>query len=167
MNESCGPAQVTRGLKIEPDQKDQRFDEKKGKNSEGCRPLTAREQLFGSSNYYLNDENSPQLSPVYQSEAAREIILEMSGNPVRRQGNRRQIRKEKRRHHTVSNIRHVTENENQFSKMVRTKCVFRVVCLFVCWHSAFPLLPTFCLLVHHFFLPSFHSVFDFENQSII
>lgn len=132
MNESCGLAQVTRGLKIEPDQKDQRFDEKKGKNSEGCRPLTAREQLFGSSNYYLNDENSPQLSPVYQSEAAREIILEMSGNPVRRQGNRRQIRKEKRRHHTVSNIRHVTENENQFSKMVRTKCVFRVVCLFVC-----------------------------------
>lgn len=102
----------------------QRNQETLKKGPENNRPLTAREQLFGS-NYYLNDESSPQLSPVYQSEAAREIIMEMSSNSARRPGNRRQVRKEKRRHYTVSNIRHVTDNDNHLSKMV---CCFLCLC---------------------------------------
>ncbi|KAL0273170.1 UNVERIFIED_CONTAM: hypothetical protein PYX00_005908 [Menopon gallinae] len=82
------------------------------------RPLTAREQLFGA-NYYTSPEdgNSPQLSPVYQSEAAREIIMEMSSNSARNNANRRQVPREKRRHHTVSNIRHVYDSDSHFSRM--------------------------------------------------
>lgn len=119
-NGSCGPAQVVRGLRLYSEQ--QREHEAMRKEKMGpeiqTRPLTAREQLFGSG-YSLNDEPSPQLSPVYQSEAAREIIMEMSGMPVKRPLNRRPIRKEKRRHHTVSNIRHVTDSESHLSRMVR------------------------------------------------
>lgn len=121
-SESSGPAQIMRGLRPDLELKDQEAMRKE-KNSGISRPLSAREQLFGSNCLYY-DETSPQLSPVYQSEAAREIIMEMSNSPARRTANRRQIRKEKRRHHTVSNIRHVTDNENHLSRMVCSSCVY-------------------------------------------
>ncbi|XP_046665170.1 uncharacterized protein LOC124357421 isoform X2 [Homalodisca vitripennis] len=54
--------------------------------------VSAHEQLFGSSDTLL----SPQLSPVYQSQAARQIVEEMAVT------NRRAVPREKRRHHTVS-----------------------------------------------------------------
>lgn len=57
--------------------------------------------MFGPQSTAI-DNPSPQLSPVYQSEAAREIIEEMARNS---NANRRTVPKEKRRHHTVSNIR--------------------------------------------------------------
>lgn len=62
--------------------------------------MTAREQLFGPP--AVPTGGSPQLSPVYQSEAAREIVEEMARSSAT---NRRPVPKEKRRHHTVSNIR--------------------------------------------------------------
>nr|XP_018897235.1 PREDICTED: uncharacterized protein LOC109030629 isoform X1 [Bemisia tabaci] len=82
---------------------------------------SAREQLFGSngsveaSSARSSTENSPQLSPVYQSEAARQIIQEISGkesvklpNGVGKNvtnNNKRLVPREKRRHHTVSSGR--------------------------------------------------------------
>lgn len=104
----------------------------KQRSPDSSRPLSAREQLFGS-NSYLDDENSPQLSPVYQSEAAREIIMEMSNISIRKNSNRRQIPREKRRHHTVSNIRHVTDNDSHFSRMVRLGLSFE----FAAWVEDF------------------------------
>ncbi|XP_039295349.1 uncharacterized protein LOC120353912 [Nilaparvata lugens] len=62
---------------------------------------SASDQLFSPQS--TDQLFSPQLSPVYQSEAARQIIEEMSAS---RQGgcssNKRLVPREKRRHHTVS-----------------------------------------------------------------
>jgi hypothetical protein len=83
------------------------------------RSLTARELLFGvnhdepvSRHYAVaspgSSDVSPQLSPVFKSEAARAIVIEMSsmrdsaGHNVENQPRRRAVPKEKRRHHTVS-----------------------------------------------------------------
>jgi hypothetical protein len=63
------------------------------KNETEAGKVTAREQLFGGGG------GSPQLSPVYLSEAARQIVEEVAW---RGRGGRRLIPKEKRRHHTVS-----------------------------------------------------------------
>ncbi|XP_054264753.1 uncharacterized protein LOC128987765 isoform X2 [Macrosteles quadrilineatus] len=69
-------------------------------DSDSTSPLSATEQLFGSSDTLLSPPLSPayasQLSPVYQSQAARQIVEEMAFN------NRRAVPREKRRHHTVS-----------------------------------------------------------------
>ncbi|PNF20975.1 hypothetical protein B7P43_G09509 [Cryptotermes secundus] len=83
------------------------------------RSLTAHELLFGvshdepiSHHYAItspgSSDVSPQLSPVFKSEAARAIVMEMSsmrdsaGHNIEHQPRRRAVPKEKRRHHTVS-----------------------------------------------------------------
>jgi hypothetical protein len=81
--------------------------------------LTAHELLFGVNHdepvprHYAvtspgSSDVSPQLSPVFKSEAARAIVMEMSsmrdsaGHNMEHQPRRRAVPKEKRRHHTVS-----------------------------------------------------------------
>ncbi|XP_014483587.1 PREDICTED: uncharacterized protein LOC106749041 isoform X2 [Dinoponera quadriceps] len=59
---------------------------------------------------------SPQLSPVYKSEAAKQIIKEMTEKRVEGP-RRRQIPREKRRHYTVSSSKPVLDLEDTFSKM--------------------------------------------------
>lgn len=63
---------------------------------------------------------SPQLSPVFKSEAAKQIIKEMTERTEKRiEGpRRRQIPREKRRHYTVSSSKPVLDLEDAFSKMV-------------------------------------------------
>ncbi|XP_066589573.1 uncharacterized protein [Prorops nasuta] len=61
-------------------------------------------------------ETSPQLSPVFKSEAAKQIIKEMTEKKVEGP-RRRQIPKEKRRHYTVSSSKPVLDLEDTFSKM--------------------------------------------------
>lgn len=48
-------------------------------------------------------DKSPELSPVFKSEAARQIITEMSNQEMPKQLNRRAVPKEKRRHYTAPN----------------------------------------------------------------
>lgn len=60
---------------------------------------------------------SPQLSPVFKSEAAKQIIKEMTEKKVEGP-RRRQIPREKRRHYTVSSSKPVLDLEDTFSKMV-------------------------------------------------
>ncbi|KRT79555.1 Pleckstrin homology domain containing protein [Oryctes borbonicus] len=48
-------------------------------------------------------DKSPELSPVFKSEAARQIITEMTNQEVPKQLNRRSVPKEKRRHYTAPN----------------------------------------------------------------
>ncbi|VVC24582.1 Hypothetical protein CINCED_3A000027 [Cinara cedri] len=98
--------------------------------------LSAQEQLFGTSsenmtydmysNFDLEDhsilpkEDAP-LSPVYQSEAARQIVLELSKkdqNDFKQQNEsltKRLVPREKRRHHTVTSVRpfSITEPYNR------------------------------------------------------
>ncbi|KAI4487873.1 hypothetical protein M0802_011761 [Mischocyttarus mexicanus] len=60
--------------------------------------------------------DSPQLSPVFKSEAARQIIKEMTERKVDGP-RRRQVPKEKRRHYTVSSSKPVLDLEDNFSRM--------------------------------------------------
>ena len=64
-----------------------------------------------------NHSDSPQLSPVFKSEAAKQIIKEMTEKRVEGP-RRRQIPREKRRHYTVSSSKPVLDLEDTFSKMV-------------------------------------------------
>lgn len=64
-----------------------------------------------------NTKTSPQLSPVFKSEAAKQIIKEMTEKRVEGP-RRRQIPREKRRHYTVSSSKPVLDLEDTFSKMV-------------------------------------------------
>lgn len=64
-----------------------------------------------------NASQSPQLSPVFKSEAAKQIIKEMTEKRVEGP-RRRQIPREKRRHYTVSSSKPVFDLEDTFSKMV-------------------------------------------------
>lgn len=64
-----------------------------------------------------NANQSPQLSPVFKSEAAKQIIKEMTEKRVEGP-RRRQIPREKRRHYTVSSSKPVLDLEDTFSKMV-------------------------------------------------
>lgn len=48
-------------------------------------------------------DKSPELSPVFKSEAARQIITEMTNQEVPKQLNRRAVPKERRRHYTAPN----------------------------------------------------------------
>ncbi|CAD1478113.1 unnamed protein product, partial [Heterotrigona itama] len=75
--------------------------------------LEGQERQFASS---LNASNSPQLSPVFKSEAAKQIIKEMTEKKVEGP-RRRQIPREKRRHYTVSSSKPVLDLEDTFSKM--------------------------------------------------
>ncbi|XP_067214644.1 uncharacterized protein kmr isoform X3 [Linepithema humile] len=63
-----------------------------------------------------NPSESPQLSPVFKSEAAKQIIKEMTEKRVEGP-RRRQIPREKRRHYTVSSSKPVLDLEDTFSKM--------------------------------------------------
>ncbi|XP_022915028.2 uncharacterized protein [Onthophagus taurus] len=58
-------------------------------------------------------DKSPELSPVFQSEAARQIITEMSQETVPKQLNRRAVPKEKRRHYTAPNNNLIMKSLNQ------------------------------------------------------
>jgi len=113
------------------------------------RPLTAHEQLFGVSHddpvpvhYGItspeSSDVSPQLSPVFKSEAARAIVMEMAfmrdagGQNMEHQPHRRAVPKEKRRHHTVSSSQPLLDIESSASPiMVYYKaCHFPLVVLF-------------------------------------
>ncbi|KZC14363.1 hypothetical protein WN55_06795, partial [Dufourea novaeangliae] len=74
-----------------------------------------QERPFGST-LTVNASNSPQLSPVFKSEAAKQIIKEMTEKKVEGP-RRRQIPREKRRHYTVSSSKPVLDLEDTFSKM--------------------------------------------------
>ncbi|XP_068993141.1 serine/arginine repetitive matrix protein 2 isoform X1 [Neodiprion pinetum] len=79
-------------------------------------PPTAHERLFGSAASINSLRDSPQLSPVFKSEAARQIIKEMAEK--RSEGPRRRpVPKEKRRHYTVSSSKPILDLEDTFSKM--------------------------------------------------
>lgn len=78
--------------------------------------LDGQKRQFGSS-LNVNASNSPQLSPVFKSEAAKQIIKEMTEKKVEGP-RRRQIPREKRRHYTVSSSKPVLDLEDTFSKMV-------------------------------------------------
>ncbi|XP_076231490.1 uncharacterized protein LOC143177465 [Calliopsis andreniformis] len=77
--------------------------------------LELQERAFGST-LNVNTSNSPQLSPVFKSEAAKQIIKEMTEKKVEGP-RRRQIPREKRRHYTVSSSKPVLDLEDTFSKM--------------------------------------------------
>ena len=77
--------------------------------------LEGQERAYGSS-LNVNASNSPQLSPVFKSEAAKQIIKEMTERKVEGP-RRRQIPREKRRHYTVSSSKPVLDLEDAFSKM--------------------------------------------------
>ncbi|XP_006570580.2 uncharacterized protein LOC408874 isoform X6 [Apis mellifera] len=77
--------------------------------------LEGQEKAYGSS-LNVNTPSSPQLSPVFKSEAARQIIKEMTEKKVEGP-RRRQIPREKRRHYTVSSSKPVLDLEDTFSKM--------------------------------------------------
>ncbi|XP_061932538.1 uncharacterized protein LOC108000905 isoform X4 [Apis cerana] len=77
--------------------------------------LEGQEKAYGSS-LNVNTSSSPQLSPVFKSEAARQIIKEMTEKKVEGP-RRRQIPREKRRHYTVSSSKPVLDLEDTFSKM--------------------------------------------------
>ncbi|XP_017752141.1 PREDICTED: uncharacterized protein LOC108545174 isoform X2 [Eufriesea mexicana] len=77
--------------------------------------LEGQDRAFGSS-LNVNTSNSPQLSPVFKSEAAKQIIKEMTEKKVEGP-RRRQIPREKRRHYTVSSSKPVLDLEDTFSKM--------------------------------------------------
>ena len=104
-----------------------------GSNSN--RPLTAHEQLFGGNHddpvpvhYGItspgSSDVSPQLSPVFKSEAARAIVMEMAfmrdgrGQNMEHQPHRRAVPKEKRRHHTVSSSQPLLDIESSASPIM-------------------------------------------------
>lgn len=66
-----------------------------------------------------------QLSPVFKSEAAKQIIKEMTEKKPDRL-RRRQVPREKRRHYTVSSSKPLRDLEDSFAKMV-----LRVVILYL------------------------------------
>ncbi|XP_015600576.1 uncharacterized protein LOC107270247 isoform X5 [Cephus cinctus] len=80
-------------------------------------PISAQERLFGSAASITSLSESPQLSPVFKSEAAKQIIKEMTEKKSETSVRRRQIPKEKRRHYTVSSSKPVFDLEDTFSKM--------------------------------------------------
>nr|XP_033196497.1 uncharacterized protein LOC117160127 isoform X7 [Bombus vancouverensis nearcticus]XP_033196498.1 uncharacterized protein LOC117160127 isoform X7 [Bombus vancouverensis nearcticus]XP_033196499.1 uncharacterized protein LOC117160127 isoform X7 [Bombus vancouverensis nearcticus] len=77
--------------------------------------LEGQDRMFGSS-LNVNASNSPQLSPIFKSEAAKQIIKEMTEKKIEGP-RRRQIPREKRRHYTVSSSKPILDLEDTFSKM--------------------------------------------------
>jgi len=88
-------------------------------------------------------ESSPQLSPVFKSEAAKQIIKEMTEKKTEGP-KRRQIPREKRRHYTVSSSKPVLDLEDTFSKMVLFVFIQFPFSLFSFFLSVSLLLPS-CL----------------------
>lgn len=86
--------------------------------------LEGQDRMFGSS-LNVNASNSPQLSPIFKSEAAKQIIKEMTEKKIEGP-RRRQIPREKRRHYTVSSSKPILDLEDTFSKMVSFIFVFYV-----------------------------------------
>ncbi|KAK2581104.1 hypothetical protein KPH14_007925 [Odynerus spinipes] len=74
------------------------------------------DRSFGSIGNVNNTSESPQLSPVFKSEAAKQIIKEVTEKKVDGP-RRRQVPKEKRRHYTVSSSKPVLDLEDSFSRM--------------------------------------------------
>jgi hypothetical protein len=131
------------------------------------RPLTAHEQLFGVSHddpvfhHYAitspgSSDVSPQLSPVFKSEAARAIVMEMSsmkdaaGYNMEHQPRRRAVPREKRRHHTVSSSQPLLDIETATSPIMvhYMACHFLPTVHFPSFHMQ--LFKTLLLLVLYF-----------------
>ncbi|CAG9816546.1 unnamed protein product [Phaedon cochleariae] len=79
----------------------------------------------GASSTDVSTDKSPELSPVFKSEAARQIITEMSIHDTPKQNNRRAVPKEKRRHYTaphnhmiMKSLHHLPTDNDAFNKMV-------------------------------------------------
>nr|XP_023015064.1 uncharacterized protein LOC111504637 isoform X2 [Leptinotarsa decemlineata] len=79
----------------------------------------------GTSSTDVSTDKSPELSPVFKSEAARQIITEMSVHDNPKQSNRRAVPKERRRHYTAPHNHLIMKSFNQlptdndaFNKMV-------------------------------------------------
>ncbi|KAJ8930036.1 hypothetical protein NQ314_017201 [Rhamnusium bicolor] len=73
----------------------------------------------------VSTDKSPELSPVFKSEAARQIITEMSIHDTPKQTNRRAVPKEKRRHYTaphnnliMKSLHQLPTDNNAFNKMI-------------------------------------------------
>ncbi|KAG7204362.1 hypothetical protein KM043_004810 [Ampulex compressa] len=77
----------------------------------------ARERAFGGLAGINDRPDSPQLSAVFKSEAAKQIIKEMTEKRSEGGPRRRQVPREKRRHYTVSSSKPVFDLEDTFSKM--------------------------------------------------
>lgn len=113
-----------------------------------------------------NQSESPQLSPVFKSEAAKQIIKEMTEKRVEGP-RRRQIPREKRRHYTVSSSKPVLDLEDTFSKMVFfcfIQFLFSLSLSLPCLPSRLPVsLSTSChsFSTHHFVLPCYRGSFFF------
>lgn len=108
--------------------------------------LEGQDRTFGSS-LNVNASNSPQLSPIFKSEAAKQIIKEMTEKKIEGP-RRRQIPREKRRHYTVSSSKPILDLEDTFSKMVSFIFVFYVfIFLLVALPSSF----TYIRLISFFF----------------
>lgn len=61
----------------------------------------------------VSTDKSPELSPLFKSEAARQIITEISDQDTPRQYNRRSVPKEKRRHYTAPHNHLIMKSLNQ------------------------------------------------------
>ncbi|XP_018569037.1 uncharacterized protein LOC108909240 isoform X3 [Anoplophora glabripennis] len=73
----------------------------------------------------VSTDKSPELSPIFKSEAARQIITEMSIQDTPKHNNRRAIPKEKRRHYTaphnnliMKSLHQLPTDSNAFNKMI-------------------------------------------------
>lgn len=78
-----------------------------------------------NANTLSSSERSPELSPIFKSEAARQIITEMSIQDTPKKTNRRAVPKEKRRHYTAPNnnlimksLNQLPTDDNAFDKMI-------------------------------------------------
>lgn len=91
-----------------------------------------------------NQSESPQLSPVFKSEAAKQIIKEMTEKRVEGP-RRRQIPREKRRHYTVSSSKPVLDLEDTFSKMVFFFCFIQFLFSLISLHLPFTVFIYLCL----------------------
>lgn len=120
-----------------------------------------------------NPSESPQLSPVFKSEAAKQIIKEMTEKRVEGP-RRRQIPREKRRHYTVSSSKPVLDLEDTFSKMVlfvsfnfRSLChAFPFFCFFSFIVCVSPLLLTSNSSLRHVPLYARYARDSFENSGL-
>lgn len=93
-------------------------------NNERCKILTGINSVSSpnlpqcfeaevTSSEEISTDKSPQLSPMFKSEAARKIITEISEHDPPKQFNRRTIPKEKRRHYTAPHNHLLMKSLNQ------------------------------------------------------
>lgn len=117
-------------------------------------PNQQQERITGSMASINSLKESPQLSPVFKSEAAKQIIKEMSAEKTD-SPRRRPIPKEKRRHYTVSSSKPMLDLEDNFSKMVPFLFFFY---FFLCIFS-FILFRFFVLLIILYFFSRYLKYF--------